>query len=45
MDSSDFETESESDSNLGADIEPPSPNLIPLEPSSRTSTPKHSIGA
>jgi hypothetical protein len=46
MNSSDFETESKSDSNLGADIEPPSSSdLILLEPFSRTSTPKHGIGA
>ena len=45
MDSSDFETESESDSDSGADIEPPSLDLTPSEPSSGTSTPKHSIGA
>jgi hypothetical protein len=48
QDSSDFESNSESDSDLGADLEPPpSLDLLPSEPSSRTSTPqlKHSIGA
>jgi len=44
----DFEIAFESDSDSGADLEPPpSPDLLPLEPSSETSTPrlKHSIGA
>ena len=44
MDSSDFE----SDSDSGADLEPPlSPDLVLSEPSSGTSTsqPKHTIGA
>jgi hypothetical protein len=46
MDPSDFESESESDSDSRADIElPSSPDLIPSEPSSGTSIPKHSIGA
>src|SRR5271156_3981892 len=56
MDPSDLESESdpendpegdsESDSDSGADLEPP-PDLLPSEPSSRTSTPqpKHIIGA
>ena len=43
---SDSGSNSKSDSDLGADIEPP-PDLLPSEPSSGTSTPqpKHSIGA
>src|SRR5580700_9663072 len=41
---SDLESDSESDSDLGANLEPP-PNLLPLEPSSGTSTLKHSIRA
>jgi transposase len=48
MDPSDTESDFESSSDLGADLEPPpSPNLLPLELSSGTSTPhlKHSIGA
>jgi hypothetical protein len=35
---SDFDSDFESDSDLGADLEPP-PNVLPSEPSSRTSTP------
>src|SRR6059058_316153 len=45
MDSSDYKTESKSNSDSGADLEPSSSDLIPSEPSSGTSTPKHSIGA
>jgi hypothetical protein len=46
---SDFGSDYESDSDSGADIEPPSLDLLPSEPLSEpfsgTSTPKHSIGA
>jgi hypothetical protein len=48
MDLSDLESKSKSNSNSGADFEPPfSPDLIPSEPSSKTSIPqpKYSIGA
>jgi hypothetical protein len=41
---SDSESDYESDSDFGANLEPPS-DILPLEPSSRTSTPQHSIGA
>src|SRR5277367_2094772 len=47
MDPSNIESDFKSNSDAGGDLEPPpSPNLLPSEPSSTTSTPhlKHSIG-